>query len=585
MNIGFQDNIITEIKNRCDIVEVIGRQIPLKKTGSNYKGVCPFHNEKTPSFVVSETKQIFTCFGCGATGDVIEFVKKYNNLDFPEAVEKLAEEYGIEIKNTGYRQDDRKALLYDLNREAATFFYSSFKNKNNPAYVYMKKRGIEDETLRKFGIGYADGQWTSLYDHFIKKGVSAELLLELGLISKSKGKYYDKFRDRVIFPIINTRGKVVGFGGRAIGDGTPKYLNSQETPVFSKKNNLYGLNLSRTEISKSNMAILVEGYMDVISLYQHGIRNVSASLGTALTDSQGAMLKRYTEHVVIAYDADQAGIGAALRGLDILHSVKCKAKVLHIAEGKDPDEFIKKNGREAFQKLIEQALPFAEYKLQLLKDKLNLTTTEGSIHFLQEAAKILKTLSPVEADVYINKIAYETKITESAIRREIFGNNNEKPTGFKPVGGKIHKDKEQSATMLEKNFIKLMLVDSGYVPKIKEFADIFVNRESSKIYQEIAFNYQNTEEIDIGKLKDSLDITENELLLDILENIQLSDKNEQVFLDCVHEIKRQNFMRREEEIINVLAIMDEEDGENADNVKELLDELAKIQEIKKHTKK
>lgn len=584
MNAGFQDNIITEIKNRCDIVDVIGRHIPLKKTGSNYKGVCPFHNEKTPSFVVSETKQIFTCFGCGATGDVIEFVKRYNNLDFPEAVEKLAGECGIEIKYTGHGQDDQKTAMYDLNRQAATFFYASFKDRTNPAYQYMKKRGLDDETLRKFGIGYADSGWTSLYDYFTKQGITPETLLELGLISKSKGKYYDKFRDRVIFPIINTRGKVVGFGGRAIGDGTPKYLNSQETPIFSKKNNLYGLNLARTDISKANMGILVEGYMDVISLYQHGIRNVSASLGTALTDSQGAMLKRYSQNVTIAYDSDSAGVAATLRGLDILHHAKCKVKVLQIEEGKDPDEFVKKNGREAFEKLIEQALPFAEYKIKLLKEKFDLSTIEGSVTFLQEAAKVLKDLSPVEADVYIKKIAYDTKITEGAIRREIFGNNTENETGFRPPIQRGEGNKE-TATMLEKNFIKLMLVDSGYIPRIKGFEDQFVNSKIIKIYNEIAFNYQKHEEVDINKIKDNLEPDENELLVDILENIRLSDKNEQVFLECAHEIKKQNLMRREEEIITVLSIIDEESGENTERIRELLSALAEIQEEKKHMKK
>ncbi|MEG2200045.1 MAG: toprim domain-containing protein, partial [Anaerovorax sp.] len=384
--------------------------------------------------------------------------------------------------------------------------------------------------------------------------------------------------------IINTRGKVVGFGGRAIGDGVPKYLNSPETPIFSKKNNLYGLNLSRTDISKENSAILVEGYMDVISLYQHGIHNVSASLGTALTDSQGAMLKRYTQNVMIAYDGDQAGIAATLRGLDILHHVQCKVKVLQIQGEKDPDEFIKKKGRQAFEKLIEEALPFAEYKIKLLKEKFDLSTVDGSVSFLQEASKILKTLSPVEADVYIKKIAYETKITEGAIRREIFGNNNENATGLRSQEKQWRNPKEMG-TMLEKNFIKLMLVDSGYVPKIKEFEEIFVTQQARKIYREIVLNYQNHEEVDLNKVKDNLEPAENEVLADILENIQLSDKNEQIFLECVHEIKRQDLIKREEEIIKVLSIIDEEKEDSQERVKELLSELAQIQEKKKHMKK
>ena len=288
----------------------------------------------------------------------------------------------------------------------------------------MAKRGLDAATLRKFGIGYADAEWDSLYQYFLSKGIDQKTLLELGLISNSKDRYYDKYRNRVIFPIINTRGKVIGFGGRILDDGTPKYLNSPESSIFLKKNNLYGLNLTRQDINKENYVILVEGYMDVISLYQHGIRNVSASLGTALTENQAAMLKRYTDNVILSYDADAAGQAAALRGLDILHRSGCKVKVLHVTDGKDPDEFIKKNGKDAFLKLVHDAMSFADYKIHILKQRLDMNTTDGSVEFLQETAKILRELSPVEADIYIKKIARETKISEGAIRLEINGNNN-----------------------------------------------------------------------------------------------------------------------------------------------------------------
>ena len=259
-----QNNIVDEIKSRCDIVDVVGRVVSLKKAGSNYKGVCPFHNEKTPSFVVSETKQIYTCFGCGALGDVLSFVEKYYGLDFKGSVERLAKEYGISLEGA-FRSSGNRDELYEINRQAALFFFRAMRSGANPGYTYMKRRGISEETLNEFGIGYADGEWSSLYDHLRSMGYRDDKLLELGLISRSdKGRCYDKFRNRVIFPIINTGGKVIGFGGRIIGEGEPKYLNSQESAVFRKKNNLYGLNLSRKEAGRQDAIILVEGYMDVV---------------------------------------------------------------------------------------------------------------------------------------------------------------------------------------------------------------------------------------------------------------------------------------------------------------------------------
>ena len=591
MGVGFRDNIVDEIKSRCNIVDVIGRHVPLKKTGSNYKGVCPFHNEKTPSFVVSETKQIFTCFGCGATGDVIEFVQRYHNMDFPGAVEKLAGEFGIEIKSANFQGERERTALYELNREAAAFFYRAFTSGPNPGYEYMKKRGLEPATLRKFGIGYADGEWDSLYQYFIGKGADPKVLLELGLISYSNGKYYDKYRDRVIFPIINTRGKVIGFGGRTLGDGTPKYLNSPESPVFLKKNNLYGLNLTRQDINKENYVILVEGYMDVISLYQHGVRNVSASLGTALTENQAAMLKRYTDNVILSYDSDAAGQAATLRGMDILHKTGCKVKVLHVTDGKDPDEFIKKNGREEFLKLVQSAMPFADYKIHLLKQRLDLSTTEGSVEFLQETAKVLRELSPVEADIYIKKIAGETKISEGAIRLEINGNNNTEnarnsnPLPFRDAGrGQPREGRPAGAgSVIEKYLIKLMLLKSSYVPRVKPYDWVFRSPSAFKIYELIRSVYKDDEEIDRKKVEDSLDAEDNRFLQDIIDNIQLADKDEQVFQDCILRIEAARLAKREQEIIQIISILDDE--KDRDKIEALTIELMDIQKAKNKDRK
>lgn len=566
---------VDEIKSRCNIVDVIGQAVPLKRSGSNYKGRCPFHNEKTPSFVVSETKQIFTCFGCGATGDVISFVEKYYQLDFMQAVEKLADEYGIDIQKDFHKSED-KGLSYTINREAAKFFYRAFRERANPGYTYMKGRGITPEILNKFGIGYADDTWDSLYHHLTAMGYSKEKLVELGLISQSKGNYYDKFRGRVMFPIINTSGKIIGFGGRVLGDGEPKYLNSPESSVFQKKNNLYGLNITRQEIHKEDQAILVEGYMDVISLYQSGVRTVSASLGTALTENQARLLKRYTENVVLSYDADQAGINAALRGLDILHREKIKVRVLHVSEGKDPDEFVKKNGKAAFMELVKQALPYADYRLHLIRKECQLDTTEGRVEFLKRAAEVLRNLSPVEADIYIKKLAEETKISEGAIRLETIGNNSEKQSSQWVEHRPKDMDKLPSnITSLEKNMIKLMLHSSSYYPKILPYEKAaFTSPSGQNIYKSIKEIYEEHEELDIPRLMDMLEQEDVRELESIMENVRLAGKEEQLFSDCINAIKRNELTRKEQELIMRLSMAEEE---NEDTITELTQELMKIQ--------
>lgn len=572
-------NTVDEIKSRCNIVDVIGRVVPLKRAGSNFKGRCPFHNEKTPSFVVSETKQIFTCFGCGATGDVIAFVEKYYQLDFMQAVEKLANEYGIEMDRS-FKKDQHKDEAYNINREAAKFFFRAFREKANPGYTYMINRGISHETLNKFGIGYADEKWDSLYNHLTGLGFKKEKLLELGLISESKGKYYDKFRNRVIFPIINTSGKVIGFGGRIIGDGNPKYLNSQESSVFLKKNNLYGLNITRQEIGKENQAILVEGYMDVISLYQNGIRNVSASLGTALTENQAKLLKRYTNNIVLSYDADQAGINAALRGLDILHKENCKVRVLHVTDGKDPDEFVKKNGKLAFKKLIDDALPFADYKISILRKNIDISKTEGRVDFLKKAAEVLRQLSPVEADIYIKKLAQETRISEGAIRLEMNGNNSEIQYVERTPAKQEETQQRSDITMLEKNILKLILQSSKYFNEFAEYSeDVFKSESGYRIFSGIGSIYSEGEAVDIRKLADQMEPAENRALQDIIDNVQISNESA-VFRDCIEKIKTRELSKKEKELIMRISMADEE--ENIDIINELTQELMRIQKLLKN---
>ena len=579
-----QGNIVDEIKSRCNIVDVAGRVVSLKKAGSNYKGVCPFHNEKTPSFVVSETKQIFTCFGCGATGDVIEFVKRYYNQDFKGAVEMLAKEYGIPLE--GMFQTGRdKEEFYEINRQAAMYFFRALRGKNNPGYAYMKNRGISEDTMNRFGIGYADGEWRSLYDYMIQKGIHEDKLLSLGLISKSKDRCFDKFRNRVIFPIINTGGKVIGFGGRIIGDGEPKYLNSQESDVFQKKNNLYGLNLSRKGINREDSIILVEGYMDVVSLYQAGVRNVSASLGTALTENQARLIKRYTKNVILSYDADNAGQNAAFRGLSILYKEGCRARVLKVTDGKDPDEFIKKNGRNAFLELADQAVPYGDFKLNMIKQQYDMDDEQQRVEFIHDAVKVLQEMKPVEADIYIKKLSAEMGISEGAIRFEYSGSsiheNGESPRSRS--SGKSGEEPESKMSLTEQDLIKLMLRDAKYTELPADIAEkAFVSDAGKNLYSALRQIKRDGDHPDYAQLRDLLE-EDAAVCLEKIQNESetVSDDNADIiFSDCIQSIRTQILKKEEDEILMRLSMADEE--ENKEEIVAMTQKLMEIQKKRKN---
>ena len=581
MGLSFNNSTIEDLKSQINIVDVVGRVVALKRAGANHKGVCPFHNEKTPSFVVSEQKQIFTCFGCGASGDVIKFTQRYYNLDFNEAVDKLAGEYGITIKRSSFGEDREK--YYEINKEAARFFYRAFTEEKNAGYTYMKNRGLDDAILKKFGIGYADEKWDSLYTYFKNKGVDEKILLELGLISESKGKYYDKFRNRVMFPIINTSGKVIGFGGRAIGDDNPKYLNSPENKVFQKKNNLYALNTTKQDIGKDGYAILVEGYMDAISLYQGGVRNVAASLGTALTENQTKLLKRYTKSVVLSYDADAAGQNAAMRGIEILNKEDCKVRVLHVTDGKDPDEFIKKNGREAFLKLIDGALPYIDYKLNFIQKDMDLNTDEGKIDYIKAAAGILKELSPVEADVYIRKLSKTLRIAEGAIKMEIMGNTTGGSRNSQPAVQRSHRAEEVQEEMssLEANILKTLLMNPQLTEKLLDYSEIMSSAPARKVTDILFELYGLNGDFHMNQLTDRLEPEESEQLIRNLNNIVIAGNEEQVFEECVNTWQIQRLTAREQDLITRLSLADEEN--NTDVIRQLTLELMVVQkEINSH---
>ncbi|SJZ32933.1 DNA primase [Garciella nitratireducens] len=442
MLVKYSEELIEEVRSRNDIVDVIAGYITLKKSGTSYKAKCPFHTEKTPSFSVSPDKQIFHCFGCGVGGNVITFIMKIENLNFVDALKLLADRVGMILPEKDQDIDKKKyrkrKIQYNIHIDAARYFYRNLKN-SEVALRYLKERKITFETIVKFGLGYATNHWDGLYKYLLSKNYSKEDIAQSGLIifkQNQSEKYYDRFRGRLIFPVFDLSNRVIAFGGRILDNQMqPKYLNSPETLIFSKGYHLYGLNHAKNNM-KNRQIIIVEGYMDVISLYQYGIQNVVASLGTALTKEQARLLSRYAEEVLIAYDGDEAGQKATLRALDILFSAGCKAKVIRIPNQMDPDEYIRKYKQEGFIYLINQALSFIEYKVMLARSKYSIDTIEGKINFTKEVAQILKNIkSEIEIDAYIKKISRETGIDEAAIKSEVYHNKKSKIETSKNIIG------------------------------------------------------------------------------------------------------------------------------------------------------
>ncbi|MBX7310105.1 DNA primase [Clostridium chauvoei] len=464
------EEILEKIKEQNDIVDVISESVRLKRSGRNFSGLCPFHNEKTPSFSVSQDKQIYKCFGCGEAGNVITFVMKTKNLPFVDAVKYLGERVNITIEDGNKGKSPitkKKEMLYNVNVEAARFFFRNLMSTSE-AKDYFLNRGIKEETMKRFGLGFAKESWNNLLLYLRKRGFNEEILLEAGLVSTSQktGNKYDRFRNRVIFPVFDYRGKVIGFGGRVLDDSKPKYLNSPETLVFQKGTNLYGLNFAIKSNLKERYFIIVEGYMDLITLHQYGITNVVASLGTALTTNQARLLKRYADKVIISYDADIAGQTATLRGLEILKDAGFEVRVLNIPQGKDPDEFVRSNGKEAFKNLIKNAEPLIDYRLKRAEEGINFKESDSLAKYGKRVTNILAKLNPVEKDVYVKKISENTGIREQALydllSSEMTKNiNNDKFMNNKEYNG-IKLYVEPGFLKAERSLMKLMLEDDYF---------------------------------------------------------------------------------------------------------------------------
>ena len=421
---AFSDTFLDELISRNDIEDVVSGYVQLtKRSGSNLFGLCPFHSEKTPSFSVSPDKQIYHCFGCGKGGSVINFIMEIENLSFPDAVAFLAKRAGMQLPDDDTPQEIRskRARLLDLNRDAARFFYENLSTAaGSDAVAYISKRGISKQMVIRFGLGAAPDSWNSLLDSMSAKGYTHQEMFEAGLIKRSrKGSgFYDTFRNRLMFPVIDVRGNVLGFSGRALGDNEPKYLNSPDTPVFNKSKCLFALNLAKK--TKRDMLILSEGNIDVVSLHQAGFDCAVASLGTSLTPDQARLMARYTEHVVIAYDADGAGVKAAQRAIPILEKAGLNVKVLTIPGAKDPDEFIRANGSDAFGKLLESSEDRVDYQLLLIKAKYQLNSDDGRMGYLSEATRFLSGLpNAIEREIYGTRVAENAGVSPEAVKTEI----------------------------------------------------------------------------------------------------------------------------------------------------------------------
>lgn len=543
----FSSDLLEEIRNRCDVVDIISEYVHLKPAGKGFKGLCPFHEEKTPSFMVSPEKQLFHCFGCGEGGNVFSFLMKYEKLSFFEAVKMLARKSGVPLPVDEEKENilhKKKERLYKLNNLVANYYRECLFRTNQGKKVinYFKKRGINDNSVEKYKLGYAPSSWDALSNFLKKKGYSCEELIKAGLIKKSKieGKYIDYFRDRIIFPIFNLSGRVIGFGGRVLDDSLPKYINSPETLVYNKGSNLYSLNFAKEDIRKKNYIIIVEGYTDVLITQQYGFNNIAASLGTALTAKQIDLIKRFTNAVLIAYDADSAGNMATLRSLDLLVKAGLEIKVIDLPQGYDPADFLIKKRSETFQNLINRSLSLIDYKLKILYSKYSIKTIEGKVKVVKE---ILPTLSVMgdedEVRAQTKKISEELKLSDEAIRIDL----TKYKKGLREfIPSFINPDSEDGNIKAEKILIGCMLENEEIVRdiftklKVEDFT-VLLHRQ---IVTAIEKNLKYDKIVDSQKVIDYLnDDKAAKLISNILieETVTFDKKIISGYIDTINNFK------------------------------------------------
>lgn len=559
----YSDDIIEEVRMKNDIVDVISQYVKLTRRGSSYFGLCPFHNEKTPSFSVTPSKQMYYCFGCGAGGNVFNFVMEYENYSFGEALSHLADRAGVQLPRIEYSSEARekakqRETLLEINRQAAQYFYYQLRRENGQiGYRYLTNRGLSDETIRKFGLGYSDKFSDDLYKFLKGKGYGDDQLRDSGLFNvDERHGMYDKFWNRVIFPIMDVNNRVIGFGGRVMGDGKPKYLNSPETKIFDKSRNLYGLNVART--SRKPYLILCEGYMDVISMHQSGFTNAVASLGTSLTSGHASLLKRYTQEVLLLYDSDEAGVKAALRAIPILREAGINSRVVDLKPHKDPDEFIKTEGAEAFQQRLDQARDSFMFRVSVSEKDFPMEEPQGQNRFFERCARLLLELSDeLERNLYIEAIVrqyHRYGISVEDLRKRVNtlamkGTPIEQRQQPKTVEARQAQKKESAADKAQKLMLTWLVTYPGIFDTVEKYlspGDFIV-----PLYHEVAemlFEQHAQGDVNPARLLNSFTDSEEQREVASLFNatihLETMEEQERAFSDTLIRIKQESLAEK-----------------------------------------
>ncbi len=560
----YSDDIVEEVRMKNDIVDVISGYVKLQKKGSSYFGLCPFHNEKSPSFSVSRQKQMYYCFGCGAGGNVFTFVMEYENYSFVEALKFLADRAGVELPEAEYSKEEKerrdlKQILLDMNKLAAKYYYAQLISENGKAaHEYLTKRGLDEGTIRQFGLGYSNKYSNDLYQYLKIKGYNDEQILKAGLINADeKHGAYDKFWNRVMFPIMDTNNRVIGFGGRVMGDAKPKYLNSPETMIFDKSRNLYGLHRART--SRKSYFLICEGYMDVISMHQAGFTNAVATLGTALTAGHASLIKRYVNEVYLTYDSDEAGTKAALRAVPILKEAGISAKVIRMEPYKDPDEFIKNLGAEAFEERIAKARNGFMFGLEMLERDYDMQSPEGKTAFFREAAKRLGEFEEeIERNNYIEAVAKTYRIGYEELKKLV--QRTAVQSGLasmavrpKAITGKP-KEKEDGYKKSQKVLLTWMLEGQNIFAQIKRY--ITPEDFSTELYKKVAaLLYEQYQQGEVNPAKIMNQFTDEEEHREVaslfhtrLKEIKTKEEQEKALKETLLRVKSHSIEKSAQEL-------------------------------------
>lgn len=569
----YSDELVEEVRTRNDIVDVVGQYVRLTKKGSTYFGLCPFHNEKTGSFSVAPNKQMYYCFGCHAGGNVITFLMEYENITFPEALKTLADRAGItlpqrEATPQERREADLKSQILEINKEAGRYFYYQMKHdREQKAYRYLTERGLSDETIRKFGLGFSNPYENDLYKYLKSKGYKDEILKETGLVKIEERGSYDKFWNRVMFPIMDVNNRIIGFGGRVMGQGEPKYLNSPETKVFDKGRNLYGLNLAKS--SREPHILICEGYMDTIALHQAGFTNAAACLGTAMTQGQANLLKRYTNQVILTYDSDGAGTKAALRAIPILKSVGMTVKVLNLKPYKDPDEFIKNLGADAFRERIAQAMGSFLFEIAQIHAQYDMKDPESKTKFQRAvAAKLCTFSSELERNNYMEAICEQYRISFEGMRQMVAEEARRtgltaRPQEERAPQEKKKKDKEDGIRTSQKLLLTWLIEAPQLYAKIArilspaDFTEDLYRRVAEMVWQQLETGLVNPGGIVNHFINDGDEYKEVAALFNTkLRAGMTKDEQEKAFEETVLRVKRHSLDEASRRATDVMALQE-----------------------------